>query len=303
MARPSLNPDKARQGGGGVEPGNYEVITSKFMNIKTDYKPNQMYLCFPDAAVLDKDGDKVRGADAVEINFSFGEKSLEFFHPANATGADDNDPTDQGDAVDAEGNTIYCTEDETFTKSCGAMVFLESLAKHGFPKAILDRCWAPDFEGLKVELATMTAAEVNKKFGTRLSERPAKDGNTITYKVAVKWLNPTYLGKAGAGAKAGKSKDAEPVHESENGKPQGVEDITKHVLSLVAVKKAGPKNPIKNINALNGFFAQQYSVAKMDPKHLKACQDKLKDEAWLEDAVIELGGTFEAGVATFPALT
>lgn len=299
MARASLNPDRAKQGGGGIEAGNYECLAAKFANIKTDFRPNQLYMVLT-CGILDKDGDRVRGADDVEINLSFGEKSLEAFHPGVGAPGED-EPEDQTDAVDAEGNTIYCEPGAEFNKSCGAMVFMESLAKAGFPKATLDRCHASDYVGLKFQLATEEPKKLNEKYGLRLNTKPMKDRKTgedvnITYKVAEKWLNPNYL--SGGDAKA-KGKPNGKV--AEDAKPTDPEEIAKLVLAEVAKQKAGDKNAIKSKNALVGFFTNAYTKAKYKPgPTLVEAQKFIKDEEWLVGAVAELGGTFDEGVTTFP---
>lgn len=296
MPRPSMNPDRARQGGGGPEAGNYLVKSAKFQNRKTDFKKNQPTLVF-ECAVLDKDGDEVRGADDVELFFAFGEKSIEAFHPGQAASPND-EPQDQGDGVDAEGNTIYCAEEGAeFNASCGAIVFSTSLAKAGFPKQTLDRCWAPDYVGLKFALATKTSKEVNEKMGTRLSTKPpANDPNAvISYKIAEKWLNPNYLSKDSA--KAGSSKANGKVSESEAPKPTDPEDIAKAVLAKLAADMPGKE--IKTKQALSGFFTNGYTKSKFDPKKLKEVQVLVKDEEWLIGALAELGATYDEGVTTF----
>lgn len=300
MAKASLNPDRAKQGGGGVEAGNYEVTAAKFANIKTDFRPNQLYLVLT-CAVLDKDGDKVRGADDVEVNLSFGEKSLEAFHPGNGKSATDDDPEDQGDGVDAEGNMVWCEADSQFNKSCGAIVFMESLAKAGFPKATLDRCWADDYVGLKFALATEEPKKLNEKYGLRLNTRPMKDRQTgadvnITYKVAEKWLNPNYL-TGGTGKAKSKPNGAE---ESADTRPTDPEEIALQVLGEVAKSKAGEKNKIKSKMQLIGFFTNAYTKAKYDAKKLVEVQKLVKDDEWVAGAIATLGGTYEAGVTTFP---
>jgi hypothetical protein len=294
-----LNPDRAKQGGGGVEAGNYEVTAAKFANIKTDFRPNQLYLVLS-CAVLDKDGDKVRGADDVEINLSFGEKSLEAFHPGQGSAPGDDDPTDVGDGVDAEGNTVWCEQDAQFNKSCGAIVFMESLAKAGFPKATLDRCWADDYVGLKFALISEVPKKLNEKFGLRLNTKPMTDRHTgqpvdITYKIADKWLNTNYLSGGDAKAKKANGKVVE-----ETAKPTDPEEIAKEVLGLVAGQKAGEKNKIKSKQALLGFFTNAYTKGKYDAKQLSAVQKLVKDDDWIVGAVAELGGSFDEGVVVFP---
>src|ERR1700733_3909221 len=111
MPRASMNPDKAKQGGGGIEAGNYRVTGARYQNLKTDYKSKHLALIF-DLAVLDKDGAPVRDADPVLMPLGFGEKSLESFHPGQADSIDA-EPEDVGDDVDAQGNTVYCAESGT----------------------------------------------------------------------------------------------------------------------------------------------------------------------------------------------
>jgi len=288
-----MNPDKALQGGSSIEAGNYLVFGAKFQNMKTDFRPNQTYLVF-DTQVLDADGDVVRGADNIEIPFSFGEKSLELFHPGKADSPGD-EPEDMGAGVDAEGNTIYCVEEGAqFNKSCGMMVLMESLTKSGFPKAVMDKSWAEDYVGLKFTLATRTGKECNEKFGTRLSTKPAKDGGTVTYKVADKWLNPNYLSGGDAKPKGGKANGKATDEPALTG-----EDLAMHVLGEVAKLKAGEKNAIKSKNALVGFFTNVFTKGKY--KGLPEAQKLIKDDDWLAGAVATLGGTYEDGVTTFPA--
>ena len=300
--RASLNPDKARQGGGGIEAGNYAIAAAAFRVIKTDYKPTQPALVL-DLEQLDKDGDPVRGADTVsDVVFSLGEKALEAFHPGTVDSADAEDVEDQGSDVNAEGNTLFVAEDGAqLNKSCGAMVLMESLLKLGVPKPILARCYAPDFVGMKFSLATKTGKEINEWLGTRLSTKPTSDGNTVTYKVATKLLNPKHFSNgAGSGATSKKASKGEDSAAADSGRPTDPEDIAKFVLGKVAAAKAGEKNKIKSKAALLGFFTNEYTKAKFDPKSLGKAQGFVKDEDWVVGAVAELGGTYDEGVTVFP---
>jgi hypothetical protein len=304
MAKPSLNPDRAKQGGGGVEAGNYEVSAAKFAAVKTDYRPNQLYMVL-ETAVLDKDGDAVRGADPVEIMLSFGQKSLEAFHPGEATGPEDADPGDLGDSADTEGNSIYCSGEESFNKSSGALVFMETLAKAGFPKPTLDRCYAPDLVGLKFRLDTITPKEANEKYALRLNTKPFKDAQTgenvdITYKVVSKWLNPNYLSSGGKKSKSADSADSNGTAAAP--KATDPDEIAKNVLALVAKLKAGEKNKVKTKAALVGFFTNEYAKSKQNPKQLAECQKLVKNDEWLTEALSEIGAVYDEGVTTFPDL-
>lgn len=309
MPKPSSNPDKARQGGGGVEAGVYEVIGAKYQNIKTDYKACQPCLVF-DAAVCDKDGDRVKGADPVEIPFGFGSKALEAFHPGTAKSATDNDPKDEGESVDAEGNTIYCADDTQFNKSCAALVFSETLTKAGFPKDVLDQTYAPNFIGLKFELDTLDAKSINEKFGTRLNTKPLPDGGTVTYKVCKKWLNPNYLsGAAAGGTKNGAGKDGkgDAADNSGGGKPDydsmTDEQLAEHCLAAVSEARSGEKGTVKTLAQLAGLVTNQYTAkAKMPASRLKAVVAVVKNAAWAQEACENLGATWgeEPAQIVFP---
>jgi hypothetical protein len=302
MPRPSFDPEKAKQGGG-VEAGIYEVTAAKFQNLKSDFKATQPHLVLI-AAQCDKEGDRVRGAEDVEIHFGLGEKSAQAFHVGQGAGPEDNNPNDMGDGVDAEGNTIYCEGSEQFQRSCAAMVFGDSLKKLGFPVAVLDRCYAPDFAGLKFELATLTSKECNEKLGTRLNTRPLKDKETgadrpVTYKVAVRWLNPNYLAGGTAAQQA-----APAAGDTSNATP---EDLAKKLVGLIAAARPGAKNQIKSAQALFGFATNIYAKSKMPGQHLATVQGLMKNADWITQAIAELGGVCAyddagkwTGAVTFP---
>jgi hypothetical protein len=297
VPKPSLDPAKARQGGTGPESGAYEVLSAKFTNLKSDYKATSLTLVLH-SALLDKDGDRVRGADEVDINLSFGEKSLEAFQPALVSGPLDPDPEPKGTEADAEGNSIYCEEGAEINGSCGATVFNTSLVKLGFPKDTLDQCYAPNYVGLKFFLETLPSKDCNERFGTRLNTKPmtGKDGveRPITYKVATKWLNPNYLAAGNSGPKSTKKADA-PAQTGAS-----AEQLAKDGLARVAASKSG--KAIKTMQALTGFFTSEYSSAKMPPGQLAAAQRFVKDEAWVKAYLTdELGASLnDDGSVLFP---
>lgn len=292
MPKPSLNPEKAKQGGG-VEPGNYEVTAAKFQNLKTDFKVNQPNLVLT-CQVLDKDGDRIRGADSIDINFGFGAKSLEAFHPGKGSGPDDAEPEDMGDGVDVEGNTIYCVGDDQFNASCGAVVFNATLVKAGFPKSVLEQCWAGSYVGLEFALDTKSAKETNDRFGTRLNTKPLPDGGTVTYKICDKWLNPNYMS-----AKSSK-KDAGAPAETNGNKPESVEDVAIAVLKTVAAQKPGEKNAMKSKQSLMGFCTNAFAKGRYKAK-LGEVQALIKKDEWITGQLSELGAVLdydEAGAWT-----
>lgn len=312
MPKVSWNPDDAKTGGGGVEAGNYEVTSAKTQVLKIQDRDAQLYLVLG-CNTLDKEGGLVRGADPVEIDFSFGQKSLASFHPGQASGPDDPDPKDMGDGVDAEGNTLaVVAEGEVLNKGCGAVVFYASLVKLGFPKTILARGYAPDLVGLKFELATEMPKVLNETLGLRLNTKPMADrrnpGQTvdITYKVAKKWLNPKYLDGGSPAATESKS--------ASNGdlpKTSDPAEISMAILRIVAGQRPGAKGTIKTKQSLIGFFTNAFTKSKSyDQKKLAECQALVKDPEWISGAVAEIGGEVGYdddgkwnGTVTFPELT
>jgi len=300
MPKVSLNPDLARQGGG-IEKGNYEVITSCFKVLKSENRDAILALVL-DLHILDKDGEKVRDAEPVTANFSLGSKSLEHFSPGDGKSPDDTDPKDLGREPETEGNTVYTDyPGETFNKNSPIMIFFETLSKHGFPKSIFDRSWAPDLVGLKFGLDTVLPDQANKAFGMRLNTRPLKNAQTgediiITYKVATSWLNPEYL-KGGTKKAESKSEPATSQSTSDN---SDVNSILTEVLTEMAKKKPGEANAIGNKQKLIALFTSQYTTMKKPSKLLSACQAILRDDAKIADVLAEVGAIYEDGKTTFP---
>lgn len=304
MAKPSLDPSKAKVSTGAIEAGDYIVNGSKFQTRKQTDDP-QVYLVL-ELLHLGPDGMALRDAQPQEMTLSLGGKSLASVHPANAQGPHDENPEDLGDATEMEGNSLACEPGVVFNQASSALVFFQSLAKLGFPRDLLDSCYAPIFTGLKFTLATSPTKELNKALDLRLNERPMKDKKTgqdtdLTYKWATKWLNPAYLGAAGTTTGTSTSAPAKQgiaaVPPASTATP---DDIAIQVLTNIAAARPGEKNKIKNRQALSGFFSNTFAKGGFPGKELKACQDLLKDDNWLENHVAELGGTFIGGVTTFP---
>lgn len=297
MPRASLNPDKAKSGGG-IESGNYEVITAKCANIKTDFKPVQPAMVFS-VRTLDKNGAAVPDTEDQELALAFGEKASSHFSPGIGQSITDADPKDAGKDVDAEGNTVYCEEGAQFNSSSGALVFLKSLAKHGFPQDVLDACWMPSFVGLKIFLQTLPAKDINEGYGTRLNVGNSKDGQPFTYKVAAKWLNPSYLGKSSTpaatpatngSATASQVAASTPTPASAaNGTKVTVPDAVKMCIAKLADKKKGKTIEIRS--SLNGFLTNELSALKLTGVSIAEFKKALADDDMVKDALTEAKAT------------
>jgi len=297
MPKASFNPDLAKQGGGGVEAGKYRVKSAKTQNIKTDFRPNQLYLVL-DLITLDANWQPVREAEQQDMRLSFGQESLKHYRPAVAKNETDLDPVPQSDEPDAEGNTVHMLDSEPFNKSTAAMVFLESLAKQGFPKATLNNAYAPDFAGLEFELASYSPKDCNDKFGMRLNTKPVKDKDDstktidITYKVATKWNNPNYL-SGNSSTTSSTSTAATQSTSTGAASVESPEDLTTKVLKLVAERKKGSE--IKSMQALFGFVTNEYTKhnPKLPPSQLAAVQSLVKNPEFVAEKFAEIGVTAE----------
>lgn len=299
MPKASLNPDVAKSGGGGIEPGVYAITAAKSANLKIQDRPTTLYIVLT-ADPCDKDGDPT-GADAVEIDLSCGRKALEHFHPGTAKDRDDMDPADEGDEVDAEGNTLWSDGEDQLHKSTAIMVFNESLKKVGFPITTLDAGYLPDFVGLKFDITVATAADVNKLLGTRLNTKPmtGADGQDrdVTYKIVKRWLNPTALGagekKTAAKGKATNAAAAKPaasaaVNTEKTGNATA-EDTANLLLATIAGEKSG--KTIANNQAMVGLVTQKAALQKINSGLLKEVQTLIKNEEWLAEALGNMGVT------------
>src|SRR5262245_51540509 len=136
MPKQSLNPDLASSSAV-IEAGVYRVGSgTKFQNLQVTDKV-QCHLVLP-CTPCDSNGEPLRGGSEVDIQFSAGDSAVKRgIHPGRAQTPED-DPIDMGDGLDMEGNTLYKSdESNTLHKTCGMVVFMDSLVKHGYPKTVL----------------------------------------------------------------------------------------------------------------------------------------------------------------------
>lgn len=120
---------------------------------------------------LDPDGEPIsiynsqtreHELDQAEVELRIGK--LADFHPGQGDGPDDEEPTDKGEEVDAEGNMIYVkTLTTKITNFSDILPFNESLEKAGFNPAVLGRGYVPDYVGLDADFDTVATESMNKK--------------------------------------------------------------------------------------------------------------------------------------------
>lgn len=131
---------------------------------------------------------------------------FERFRPGKAASPDSDDIEDQGDELDAEGNTIFVVdgaEEYKIHPRTGLMVFMKSLAAAGWKEEYFNRVWAPDFVGSTFFVGRHLEETDQVEIGRDGKERK----RTIPYRVVKQIIRAGYEKKAGAGA-AGKGKPA-----------------------------------------------------------------------------------------------
>lgn len=261
------------------------------------------------------DGERLEDADTRDLVLKLGGKSLATFHPGKGDGPDDTDPTDLGDELNTEGNTLFISGGEvTMNAKSGYTVFMKSLQHKGFPKDLIAQCWAPAFKGLKFELVTVTPDKL-EAYGQKKGESN-KPGENITYKVVQSIIALPGKGKKGkaeappaaAPAKKASAPAPKPADDDDDDNDSGsggneAEAEAIRVLGKVAEKLAG-KN--KDLDKVKTFWITMYNEPKVKGNaKLQAEAKKLvSSDKWLTDALEDLNAIVDAGDRTvqFPAI-
>lgn len=132
---------------------------------------------------------------------------FERFRPGKAASPDSDDIEDQGDELDAEGNTIFVVdgaEDYKIHPRTGLMVFMKSLAAAGWKEEYFNRVWTPDFVGSTFFVGRHLEETDQVEVGRDGKERK----RTIPYRVVKQIIRAGYEKKAGAQGAGGKGKAA-----------------------------------------------------------------------------------------------
>ncbi len=149
-----FNPINAVESSGGFKEGLVQIDTSVYKVHKGRSGEGQEDIAPKLALVwnvtrLDEDKQPLTDGDGnpiqEEVVFSAGGQSLRHAHPGRADSADSEEIEDAGVEINAEGPTIYLTNQTWKPDKKSAIVNLqESLVGKGLD---LDRTWAPDYIG------------------------------------------------------------------------------------------------------------------------------------------------------------
>lgn len=297
-------PDAAVESTGTLA-GKFEVLDSVYKVHKDkeyELKPGQTARDNPKVSALrwrvtpiSDDGECLEDADTRDIVMKMGSKSLATFHPGKGSAPDDMDPADLGDELNTEGNTLYISGGNVeMNAKSGYTVMMKSLQHRGFPKEKIAECWAPNFKGLKFELATVTPDKL-EAYGQKKGDQN-QAGENITYKVC-----QAIIAMPGAGGKKAKSEKSDntekkeskketpadkPSDSSSNGNDAEAEAIR---ILAAAAKFLSGKN--KKLDQVRTFWITTFTDPKTkgNPKLKDEARKLVNNDSWLIEQLEELG--------------
>lgn len=133
-----------------------------------DQDPPALFLAL-EIQRLNADGTKAPGDPEEKLlkiaNPSKMTGQLDDLHPGNCADDNfDNEPTDCGGELGAEGNTLFAAQEGfQLNDKTGWMMTAKSLEEKGFKPAILRRSFFPDLVGLVAEFETVTIPKTGKQ--------------------------------------------------------------------------------------------------------------------------------------------
>lgn len=220
--------------------------------------------------------------EKAEIVLGLGSKSLPHVHPGRVQSADSDEVQDAGDAVGAEGNTLYILkEDWKLHPKTAAAIWFDSLYKAGFRAELIDRMYMPDYDGAVLDVA------VHQEETDEKDEKTGKP-RTIPYKIVRKIIRAPYekqgKGKgsaAAAGASSGKKETAGSAGSGSGGSgdQEVVSALTPILLKLseeLDGQKFSPKSLATKVN-------QAAVAGGVNPKLIVPMIGLVKSAAWVEE--------------------
>lgn len=206
MPKASGLPSKAVETQMGIQEGNVEILNAgckihQFPASKKTGEQSAPFTCvFLQLQKLDADLEPTEDTPET-VYYPLGKDSVSKFHPGTIDGPDDEDPTDEGDDVGTEGNTIYTVSDDAkLNKKCKFIILSESLIKQGVKPEIIDSCFLPALIGIKGHVKTHKMDKIEGsekeptvlifdkimtfpgKKGKKAAEPPAKDNKKVSKK-------------------------------------------------------------------------------------------------------------------------
>lgn len=320
MPRGSFNPENAIAGGGFTVEGNFEVVKSYIgvvqlppnkAGVQSDPFPA---LCW-EGYKLDENWARVDGGELVHANFRIGK--LEDFRPGNLQNPDDlnEEPEDLGREVDTQGNALFTEQGKSLYKDSAFIMLTDSLLRPGgFKPAVINKGYAPDFEGMKLHLKIANMRTYKDKEGQEKTPTTSVCDKAIA---VYPYDKPkSKAGKAGAGAGkvvgtvavTGKQVQA-PVGAPGQGTARTANGDDPMLIAAGVIgnrsdrfKKMFPADKAVK----RGVLQMQFNMELMAQKVDKALHPALMDIVKTDESLMELGGNCgfmfdpDAGTVTFP---
>lgn len=254
---------------------------------------------------------------------------FERFRPGKAASPDSDDIEDQGDELDAEGNTIFVVdgaEDYKIHPRTGLMVFMKSLAAAGWKEEYFNRVWAPDFVGSTFFVGRHLEETDQMEVGRDGKERK----RTIPYKVVKQIIRAGYEKKAGAQGAGGKGKptpkattpttpapQAAPPATAAGGKGKGKttapptppaappatangDAATADLLEAIMTELAGElSGQSMTLNALAAKVGKKVTEQGGKATQIVPVLKLLKSQEWLEEQALVYGMSVDGGNVQF----
>lgn len=301
MPKVSNAPTDALETQMGIQAGNVEILAAvcKVHQYPENKKTHNQSAPFTCGALqlqkLDDDMDPLEDSEPEWAYYALGKDSLEKYHPGNIDSRDDNDPTDEGDDVDTEGNTINSVNGDQLNKKCKWMALMASMEKCGMKPEILKGGYMPDFVGIKGHVYTikMDKIEDSKEPPTvlvfdKITVFPGKSKGKEKEKVKP------------ADKKTDKKteKGAEKKEKADAGGDEETSDKGKEILVALAGKFSGTSCPVKKLKTL----AHTEMIKDKTPGTMAKAVLALFDTDWLSATgkdELELIEEIDDGVVTF----
>lgn len=298
----------------GIQEGNVEIVEAKckihqFQPNKRGEQSSQFTAVALKFHKLDKEFERLSGDEDEVTNwvyFSLGGKSLDRFHPGQATGPDDNDPDDLGDEIDTEGNVIYPVEGAKLNTKCKWIMFTKILEQGidgkggGFRPSVLGDGFLPALIGTKGHVLTIKLPKIDET------------GAEPTCLVFDKIVQFPYEKKAKSASKApvavpkktaaAKPAPVEEEQEETAADTESAESAPGHDEALSALVEVAATYQGQTISKSKLFTAAITKLvgAKVNGTLQKAAQGLIKDGDWLFERAKEMEFVVDGDKVIFP---
>ncbi len=295
-----LNPANASESSGGFKEGIVRIDSASFKVYQGkagegEASRSPVLVLSWQVTRLDEDSEPLTDGDGnpvvEEIIFSLGGKSLQHAHPGQADSYEDiENVIDLGVAINTEGPTLFVTNPTWRPDKKSALVNLQdSLRLKGMRPELLDRIWAPDFNGSSVYLKAVPSGQQIERMNPNTGRLEAQ---TFNYKVvdSIKSGLTTMPAKLAAVKKTKQSATATAAN-GKDADPAEVESRLKPIMDKIGEANAGKSMSKKSLAAtVNRMLGE----AGVPPLLVMPIMDKVREDAWLTANAAKFDYTFDA---------